>query len=239
MQHTFSNESIQAASMNVSTAHIADACLRIGAPVRALPTELRSVGPIRRRVGRALPVRHAGSVDIFLEALETATPGDVFVIDDGGRTSEACIGDLVVLEMQNAGIAAVIVWGCHRDSSEITQMDLPCMSLGSCPSGPVSARERASDALIAAQVGDITVKRTDFIIIDDDGAIAVSDAIMSPVLAIAQRIRDSERAQAAEMHTGATLRYQLQFAGYLSERRQNRSYSFREHLRRIGGAIEE
>lgn len=44
---------------SLSTPHLADACLRVGAPVRC--------------AGCALPVRHVGSVDVFLEALQRCT----------------------------------------------------------------------------------------------------------------------------------------------------------------------
>jgi hypothetical protein len=37
-----------------------------------------------------LPVRHYGSVDVFLEAFGRAQAGDVPVIDNGGRSDEAC-----------------------------------------------------------------------------------------------------------------------------------------------------
>jgi len=43
--------------------------------------------------GRVLPVRHYGSVDVFLEAMGMAQPGDILVIDKGGRMDEGCIGD--------------------------------------------------------------------------------------------------------------------------------------------------
>jgi len=36
-------------------------------------------------VGRVRPARHYGSVDIFLEALENASPGEVLVMDNSGR----------------------------------------------------------------------------------------------------------------------------------------------------------
>jgi regulator of RNase E activity RraA len=42
--------------------------------------------------GRVLPVRHYGSVDIFLEAMGTAQRGDILVIDNQGRMDEGCIG---------------------------------------------------------------------------------------------------------------------------------------------------
>jgi regulator of RNase E activity RraA len=37
------------------------------------------------------PAQHVGSVDIFLEALEGAAPGEVLVVDNGGRLDEACV----------------------------------------------------------------------------------------------------------------------------------------------------
>ncbi len=79
--------------MDLTTAHLADGCLRAGIPARCVP--LRPAIPGSRLAGRALPARHAGSVDIFLEALEQAEPGDVLVVDNGGRLDEACVGDLV------------------------------------------------------------------------------------------------------------------------------------------------
>src|SRR5258708_40250062 len=84
----------------LTTAHLADACIRAQIPVRCAPALLRAVVPGSRLAGRALPARHVGSVDIFLEALEGAAIGDVLVVDNGGRLDEACVGDLVVLEAQ-------------------------------------------------------------------------------------------------------------------------------------------
>ena len=77
----------------LTTAHIADACIRGGLPVRCAPAAMAAIVPGTRLAGRAAPARHVGSVDIFLEALEHATPGDVLVVDNGGRTDEACVGD--------------------------------------------------------------------------------------------------------------------------------------------------
>lgn len=53
------------------------------------------------------------------------------------------------------------------------------------------------------------------------------------------RIRDSERRQAERLRAGVSLRSQVQFAGYLARRGQSPSLSFREHVRAVGGAIEE
>src|SRR5580658_6638196 len=106
-----------------------------------------------RCAGRALPVRHVGSVDVFLEALGHSRPGDVLVIDNGGRLDEACVGDLVTLEVQKAGLNGIVVWGLHRDTDELLTIDLPVFSLGRSPAGPQRLDARSADSLNTARVG--------------------------------------------------------------------------------------
>jgi hypothetical protein len=102
---------------DLSTPLVADACLRCGVPLRAAHSGIRPVVAGQGIAGRVLPVRHYGSVDVFLEAFGRAQAGDVLVIDNGGRSDEACVGDLAVLEAEVAGVAALVVWGLHRDTS--------------------------------------------------------------------------------------------------------------------------
>jgi 4-hydroxy-4-methyl-2-oxoglutarate aldolase len=71
----------------LTTAHVADACIRAGLPVRCAPAPTSAIEPGARLLGRACPARHLGSVDIFLEAFEQATPGDVLVVDNHGVTA--------------------------------------------------------------------------------------------------------------------------------------------------------
>jgi len=191
-----------------------------------------------RVAGRVLPVRHFGSVDVFLEAFEGAQPGDVLVIDNGGRLDEACIGDLTVLEAKSAGLAGIVDWGLHRDSAELLDIGFPVFSMGSCPSGPRRLDARSADALEAATFEGFSVDASQFVVADDDGVVFAPLAQLEPILEAALRIFTTERAQADAIRTGKSLRAQLRFAEYLDRRKSDASYTLRLHLKQIGGAIE-
>ena len=54
-----------------------------------------------------------------------------------------------------------------------------------------------------------------------------------------RQIARAERDQAGKIQAGQTLREQTAFGEYLARRAAEPSYTFRRHLRQIGGAIEE
>ena len=220
----------------LTTAHMADACVRAGVPVRTVSLTAVAGG---RVAGRVLPAQHVGSVDVFLEAFESAEEGDVLVVDNGGRRDEACVGDLVVLEAKTAGVAGVVIWGLHRDTVDITAIGLPVFSLGALPTGPLRLDPQPADALSTATIGDWTVTREDVVLADEDGAIFVPADRLEELFGLAESIRDTERRQADAIRAGRSLREQVSFAQYLERRAADPSLTFRQHLRAVRGAIEE
>jgi 4-hydroxy-4-methyl-2-oxoglutarate aldolase len=224
---------------DLSTPLVADACVRSDVPLRTAPPGIGAVVPGRRIAGRVLPARHYGSVDVFLEAFSRAEPGDVLVIDNGGRSDEACVGDLVVLEAEAAGLAGLVVWGLHRDTPELVEIGFPVFSYGSYPPGPVRVDQREPEALATARFGPHLLRDDDIVFGDDDGVVFVAAERAEQVLATAHQIWQTEREQARRIQAGETLRRQMAFDDYLARRAADPSYTFRRHLRRIGGAIEE
>ena len=222
----------------LASAPVADAVVRLGLPVRAAPVAIRRFAPGDPVIGPAVPCRHSGSVDVFLEALEASEPGGVLVVDNDGLIDEGCLGDLAALEIQSAGLAGVVIWGCHRDGAELRRIGLPVWSLGSLPFGPRGLRPNPAGRLESATVGGVTVTRGDVVVADDDGVVFVEAARFDEVLATAATIAAVESDQAATMRAGRSLREQLRFAEYLERRRADPGYDFRRHLAMVGGAIE-
>jgi regulator of RNase E activity RraA len=222
----------------LSTAALADACLRIGLAPRLAPPGLRPVLPGTRAAGRALPARHAGSVDVFLEACGAARAGDVLVVDNAARTDEACIGDLVAIEARAAGMSGILVWGLHRDTAELAAVGLPVWSCGATPVGPRRLDPRPTDALTRARFGGEWVGTGDLVCADEDGAVFLEAARAPEVFEAAARIARTEKEQARRVREGRTLREQFRFAEFLESRKARPGRTFREHLEAVGGAIE-
>jgi 4-hydroxy-4-methyl-2-oxoglutarate aldolase len=227
------------AFFELSTPLIADACLRLGLSLRVAVAGISPLIAGQRIAGTVLPAQHCGSVDVFLEAMGKASSGDVLVIDNQGRVDEGCVGDLTAIEARACELAGIVVWGRHRDTEELIQIGFPIFSYGACPAGPRRLDPRDPQSLDVARFGEFVVSDKEAVFADADGVLFAPKDRAEDILSTARTIRQIERAQAEAILGGRKLREQLQFDAYLAKRSAEPAYTFREHLRSIGGAIEE
>ena len=232
------NKNLKEAFATLSTALITDACMRLEVFMRVAPIGIKPLVPGWQLAGRVLPVRHSGSVDIFLEAMADATAGDILIIDNAARKHEGCIGDLTVLEAQVVGLGGIAVWGFHRDTSQLIQIGFPVFSYGAFPVGPKRAYPRGSDALTKARFGDFKVTSDDVVFGDDDGVVFALLQDVEDIISVARTIAEVEHNQAENVKNGQTLTRQFKFDEFLKKRNENPAFTFREHLKALGAAIE-
>jgi 4-hydroxy-4-methyl-2-oxoglutarate aldolase len=238
MEEAALNETLIDQLSTLTTPHLADGCLRTNVPIRCAPAGLRPLVGTMQCTGRARPVRHVGSIDIFFEALQGAAPGEVLVIDNGGRLDEACIGDIVALEAKGAGIAGIVIWGLHRDSKELGEIGFPVFSLGALPTGPQRMHARPADIVSRATIGAHVVTSSDFVVADANGVLFLPEDRLDDIVAAAVGYRETEARQLEAMRTGRSFRSQVRFSEYMSRRDRDASFSFRQHLKDIEAAGE-
>lgn len=219
------------------TAAVADAAIRLGIAVQQGPVSLRPVIPGSPFAGPARPVTHLGSVDVILETIDTAPQGSVLVVDNGGRTDEACVGDLVALEASLAGLCGAVIWGLHRDTQQLKEIGLPIHSLGALPFGPRRIPV-AGTAMPVAVLDGVAVSTGDFVVGDDDGILILAADRKDELFQEAWEIQHNESAQAERMRGGASLRQQLDFAAYKARQAKDPDYTLRQHLVERGNSIE-
>jgi len=97
------------------------------------------------------------------------TPGTVLVVGGGGMSRTAAIGDLLALELQNAGIAGLVTDGLVRDSQEIRQLGFGVWCRGVTP----MASHKNGPARVGGSIsiGGIVIQDGDLVIADDDGVV--------------------------------------------------------------------
>ena len=78
--------------------------------------------------GLQQPTQHLGTAPI-----EAAQPGDIIVIDNGGKLEFSCWGGLLALSAKLKGVSGVVIDGASRDIDEARELDFPVYARGAVP----------------------------------------------------------------------------------------------------------
>lgn len=136
-----------------------------------------------------LPFRHFGQRTSFCGPVQTvkcfednvllkeqlSQPGDghVLVVDAGGSTRIAVLGDMIAGFMQTNGWAGIIIHGAIRDSVDIKAMDVGVACLGTSP--VKSAKDGAGRVGEPVSFGGVEFRPGGYVYCDLDGVL-YSDA---------------------------------------------------------------
>lgn len=188
---------------------------------------IRPVWPCARIVGHAVtvkikpaglekPKQHLGTL-----AIEIAQPGDVIVVDSGGRTDVSAWGGLLSLASKLKGLSGVVVDGACRDVDESREVGFPVYARAVVP---VTARGRIMQDTVKAEIqfGGVQVHPGDLVIADGSGVVFIPWPRAEEIIAEAEKIAAQETLMAEAIRSGRSVVEVMESLGYESMLRKEK-----------------
>lgn len=102
-------------------------------------------------------------------ALEAQGTGKVLVIDGGGSQRCALVGGLIGVLAKKNNWSGIVVYGCIRDSEEISGIEIGVKAIGTCPVKSVKRGEGQTN--IPVRFAGVNFIPGHFLYADEDGMV--------------------------------------------------------------------
>lgn len=207
----------------LDTPGVSDALDKLG-----LPGQCLGVAPLDNYskviVGPAFTVQYVtasvppGTVGDFIEDV---APGDVVVIDNGGRTDCTVWGDIMTQYAGTRQIAATVIDGVCRDVNKALGDGYPIFSKGRfMRTGKDRVQVQSVNQPVS--IGTVRVCARDIVVADANGVVIVPRAYAAEVAACARQIESVEAEIRALISQGKTLKEARAALGYHNLQRKVR-----------------
>jgi len=146
-------------------------------------------------------------------AAAEAKPGDVIVIDNGGRPDTSCWGGLLALAAKTKGISGVIIDGACRDVDESRDVGFPVFARGAVP---MTARGRVMQESYNQEIefAGVQVHSGDLVIADGSGVVIIPRSKEEEVVREAEAVAATEARMAEGIRQGMSVLEVLEKLGY-------------------------
>lgn len=170
-----------------------------------LPPWIGSLKPYARAVGPAFVALMSQDDNLSVrEAIKASpAPGSVLVAAGGSTSRTATTGGLMALEMQQAGIVALITDGLVRDARDIRQMQQFSVW---CRGVTPAASHKLGPVVVGGSVslGGTMIRDGDLVIADEDGVVIWPKELIDDLLIRAQAKFQQDDARLARLQEGKT-----------------------------------
>lgn len=200
------SEEVISAFRKMDTPSISDAMDRIGQPCGLLG--ISPVVPNTKICGQAFTIHYTacglthGTVGDFIDDIE---PGQVAVIDNGGRTDCTVWGDIMSIYAVQRKLGGTIIDGVCRDIPVIKELQYPIFTKG-CYMVTGKDRVYVDHINEPVTISGIQVRPGDLIVADDSGALVIPIELVEQVLEAVIEIDKAEQGIVTRISNGMTLR---------------------------------
>ncbi len=164
-------------------------------------TGLQRIHRARKLVGTALTVKtRPGDNLLIYKALMMMQPGHVLVVDGGGQSSNALVGELIMLYAQQRGCAGFVLDCAVRDTAAFAQADFPCYARAVSHRGPY--KNGPGQINVPVSIDGQVVHPGDLVVGDEDGVVAFAQDQAEALIAAARQTAAFEDGIRAEIANG-------------------------------------
>ena len=125
--------------------------------------------------GQIATVRCIEDNSFVRQALEEPGEGRVLVVDGGGSTNCALLGDMLAALAHRNGWAGIVVNGCIRDSAEIANIDIGIKALATHPRK--SRKQGLGELDIPVEFAGIEFLPGEYLYADPDGVVVTAKPV--------------------------------------------------------------
>jgi regulator of RNase E activity RraA len=203
--------------LKLDTCAVSDGMDRLG--LMGATYGIRPMWPCPKIVGRAVTMKikpmgldkakqHLGTLPI-----DAAQPGDVIVIDNGGRPDTSCWGGLLALAAKTKGISGVVIDGACRDIDESRDVGFPVYARGAVP---MTARGRVMQETYNQEIefAGVQVHPGDLVIADGSGVVIIPRSKEEEIVREAEAVAATEARMAEGIRQGMSVLEVLEKLGY-------------------------
>jgi regulator of RNase E activity RraA len=172
------------------------------------------LGRVRTVKVEAVDAAPAEPYAVLLAAIDTASRGDVLVMDAGGQATSGLFGGLLANACRTAGIQGAVIDGGLRDIAELRLLEFPTFGAATHPSDSYSRQEVVAFD-VPVQLGGVPVNPGDHLMADSDGIIVIPGPIFDQVVDRALQKIETESEMRAALKGGVRLREAFDTYGVL------------------------
>lgn len=147
----------------------ADLCDEYEERLRVLAPMFRDYGGRSAFCGPVTTLKVHEDNSLVRSALEETGAGRVLVVDGGGSTRCALVGDNLALLGSQNGWAGILVYGCIRDAAPIREIDIGLKALATNPRKSIKKGEGERD--VNVRFAEVTIAPGDYLYADEDGVV--------------------------------------------------------------------
>jgi len=170
--------------------------------INGVCAQIRPMHGSAKLLGSAFTVRTRPGDNLIVHgALDMLQAGDALVIDAGGDTTNAILGEIIMHIAIKNGASGIVVDGAIRDAAAFSEVGFPCFARGASHRGPY--KDGPGEIGVPVTVGGAIVNPGDIVVGDADGIVVVPLDDAEYVAGEAKKVVEKEAVTMRQIEEGS------------------------------------